>query len=54
LDVAVSDVAALAREGKGVEEKIKWAMREAERLERVKKADEESESPERGRYSDHF
>jgi tuftelin-interacting protein 11 len=30
LDVAVSDVAALAREGKGVEEKKKWAMREAE------------------------
>lgn len=42
LDVAVSDVAALAKEGKGIEEKKKWAMREAERLERVKKADEES------------
>lgn len=42
LDVATSDVAALAKEGKGIEEKKKWAVREAERLERVKKADEES------------
>ena len=32
----------MAREGKGIEEKKKWAMREAERLQRVKKADEES------------
>lgn len=42
LDVTVADVAALAKEGKGIEEKKKWAMRETERLERVKKADEES------------
>ncbi|KAI5454841.1 hypothetical protein NCC49_002123 [Naganishia albida] len=41
LDVAVSDVAALAREGKGIEEKKQFAAREAERLERVKRADEE-------------
>jgi tuftelin-interacting protein 11 len=43
LDVAVSDVAALAREGKGIEETKRFAQREAERLERVKRADEESE-----------
>lgn len=44
LDAAVSDVAALAREGKGIEEKKRWAVREAERLEKVKKADEQSMS----------
>ncbi|KAJ9106349.1 hypothetical protein QFC21_001495 [Naganishia friedmannii] len=40
LDVTTGDVAALAKEGKGIEEKKKWAVREAEKQERLQSTNE--------------
>ncbi|KAJ9104009.1 hypothetical protein QFC19_004143 [Naganishia cerealis] len=41
LDVTTGDVAALAKEGKGIEEKKKWAVREAEKQERLQRINED-------------